>query len=371
MRFFRKLFVCFSLSFVLLFTACVTLHGRVISAEEEALLYPVESYIPENFVWEEVCPGISRFDFNNPEFPLIYHAVKIDLTLAGPSLTLCAYPTSPNSSHTQASQNSTHPATTQNSSTSLSSSNTQASQNSIHPATTQNSSISPSSSHTSASQNSIPPATTQNSSTSLNSSSTTTPQNSTPLRTRDFARQNNCIVAVNLSPFTAKHQIVGIHVADGSILSEPVHKYAAIYFTKETAPQGNSIYHASIEKNQTLETAEKSDFAFGGFFVVLEKGEVQTSFIARQDSRTGLGISEDGHTLFILVVEGERPSKSMGLSYPQCGRIFKAMGCSDALEMDGGDSSELCINAQSVLSYKTIRAQANSLGFCHNAPAGE
>ncbi len=337
----------FLLILCVLFISCASLRRPQLSPEEEALLYPVESYIPESFAWEEVCPGISRFDFNNPEFPLIYHAVKIDLTLAGPSLTLCVYPTSPNSSHTKASQNS------------------------IPPATTQNSSNSPSSSHTQASQNSIPPATTQNSSTSLNSSPTTTPQNSTPLRTRDFARQNNCIVAVNLSPFTAKHQIVGIHVADGSILSEPVHKYAAIYFTKETAPQGNSIYHASIEKNQTFETAEKSDFAFGGFFVVLEKGEVQTSFIARQDSRTGLGISEDGHTLFILVAEGERPSKSRGLSYPQCGRIFKAMGCSDALEMDGGDSSELCLNAQSVLSYKTIRAQANSLGFCHNAPAGE
>ncbi len=313
----------FLLILCVIFISCASLRRPQLSPEEEALLYPVESYIPESFAWEEVCPGISRFDFNNPEFPLIYHAVKIDLTLAGPSLTLCAYPTSPNSSHTPASQNSTHPATTQDSSTSPS------------------------------------------------SSPTTIPQNSTPLRTRDFARQNNCIVAVNLSPFTAKHQIVGIHVADGSILSEPVHKYAAIYFTKETAPQGNSVYHASIEKNQTFETAEKSDFAFGGFFVVLEKGEVQTSFIARQDSRTGLGISEDGHTLFILVAEGERPSKSRGLSYPQCGRIFKAMGCSDALEMDGGDSSELCLNAQSVLSYTTIRAQANSLGFCHNAPAGE
>ena len=69
-----------------------------------------------------------------------------------------------------------------------------------------------------------------------------------------------------------------------------------------------------------------------------------------------------------MVAEGENTSKSEGLSYPQCGTIFKALGCTDALEMDGGGSSELCINGKSILSYKNRRTQANSLGFSVKTP---
>ena len=79
----RKLLFCFSLSFLFLFAGCATLRSQVLSPEEEALLYPVEMYVPENFEWEEVCPGIERFDFENPDIPLIYHAVKIDLSFVG------------------------------------------------------------------------------------------------------------------------------------------------------------------------------------------------------------------------------------------------------------------------------------------------
>ena len=65
----------------------------------------------------------------------------------------------------------------------------------------------------------------------------------------------------------------------------------------------------------------------------------------------------------VLVVEDEKPGKSRGLSYSQCGQILRAMGCSDALEFDGGGSSELCINGCSVLSYRVLHRQANSFGF--------
>ena len=96
----KKLFSAAILILLLLFTSCVSMRGRVLSAEEEALLYPVESYVPEFFAWEEVraetgageglgaegrvVPGVWRFDFKSgdPKFPLIYHAVKIELSSA-------------------------------------------------------------------------------------------------------------------------------------------------------------------------------------------------------------------------------------------------------------------------------------------------
>ena len=302
----RKFLFCFSLSFIFLFTACVS--RPQFSPEDEAALYPASSYIPAAFEWEEVCPGISRFDFKNKEFPIIYHAVKIDLALAGPDLTLDCFP-----------------------------------------------------------------------------NRTTVPRDFSidrgaltfrGMRTKTFAKRSRSTVALNLSPFSGKkgqwdllaklgstRQLVGLHVADGQLISAPVSQYSAIAFKKEKNASGREEWRAVIEKNQSQEMAAAYDYAFGGFYVVLENGRLCDFSFRNHDSRTGLGLAEDGKLLYILVVEGEFPWQSEGLSFQQCGEIFLAMGCSDAIEMDGGGSSELCINGRSVLSYSVGRYQANSLGF--------
>ena len=177
-------------------------------------------------------------------------------------------------------------------------------------------------------------------------------------QTLSFARKNNCVVAINAAPFEGKlimKKIVGVHVYDGNTFSPSNSNYAAIAFSKDAG--------AAIIKNQQPELFEDFDFAFGGFFVVLENDRVINSFAEIYDSRSGAGISKDGKTLYLLVVEGERKSRSIGLTYPQCAKIFAAMGCSNALELDGGGSTQLCINGKSVLNYKAFRIQANSFGF--------
>ena len=153
-------------------------------------------------------------------------------------------------------------------------------------------------------------------------------------------------------------QIVGIHIINGNLFSEPNPRYAAISFTKT-----DSGWLAQIIKSQTPQALKDCDFAFGGFYVILEDGVEQTFRTVTHDSRTALGLSEDGKYLFILVVEGEQPLKSEGLSFQQCSRVLKKLGCSDALELDGGGSTQLCINGKSVLSYPNLRYQANSFGF--------
>lgn len=301
----RKLFTCFSISFVFLLLSCVSLARPEFSAEQEAALYPLASYVPETFEWEEVCPGVSCFDFENSEIPLIYHAVKIDLTLAGAA----------------------------------------------------------------------GPDTTLELLCSRRESATRRES------TAQFAARTQCAVAVNATPFTRSGQLAGIHKEAGEVLSQPVARYGAIAFKLaenagvSRAGHGESgdlgeadareagTYTARIFASQVDGEIEDFDYAFGGFFVVLDKGQVRTEFIRRGDSRTGAGLSADGRTLYLLVVEGERPDQSRGLSYPQCGEVFRAMGCSDALELDGGSSSELCINGKSVLSYKMHTRQSNSFGF--------
>lgn len=201
------------------------------------------------------------------------------------------------------------------------------------------------------------------------------------VRTSEFAEHGNLTVAVNATPFSKSGSLVGIHKENGIVVSEPVLQYAAIGFrgeveeTFEKSENGennefvgdifssNCVNFAHIFYTQSASEFEGYPFVFGGFFTVLEHGEVRQDFVRRCDSRSGAGLSADGKTLYILVVEGERKSQSRGLSYPQCGEIFKALGCSDALEFDGGGSAELCIEGKSVLSYKVHRIQGNCFGF--------
>ena len=294
----KKIFLrIFCLSAALVFTSCVTLFNPVYTEQEEALLFPTSSYIPETFEWEEAAPGVMRFDFCNSEFPLIYHIVKIDLDGAD--------------------------------------------ENELFVECVQG------------------------------------------VRTAEFAEQCELTVAVNATPFTKSGTLVGLHKENGVMVAEPVSRYAAIGFRVDESgvPEGRElgkvlgdgasgelntsgrVTSARIFYSQSSPELDDFQFAFGGFFTVLERGEVRRDFVRRGDSRSGAGVSADGKTLYILVVEGERKSKSRGLSYPQCGEIFKALGCCDALEFDGGGSSELCINGKSVLSYKVRRVQANSFGF--------
>ena len=327
----RKLVFSLSLSLVFLFTGCVSLARPELSAEEEADLYPVASYVPETFDWQEILvdagdgaelravPGVWRFDFEseNPKFPLIYHAVKIELSSAEGASSLEGAGAEKIASSSDGRDGA----------------------GSLDGAVSQDGAVS-------------------------ETSDRLILFTSRRERTSDFAARENCLVAMNATPFD-KTELAGIHKVDGKILSRPVARYAALGLR---CTEDGAVMQGRVFESQEDGELTGWDAAFGGFFVVLRNGEVCTEFIRRHTSRSGAGVSADGRTLYLLVVEGERKQQSFGLSYPQCGEIFRAMGCSDALEFDGGGSSELCINGQSVMSYRVRRMQGNSFGFGFRLP---
>lgn len=177
-----------------------------------------------------------------------------------------------------------------------------------------------------------------------------------------FAEKTQSHVAFNVSPFesilSAKTKIIGIHKVSGAILSEPTPNYACILFTAEKSP-----CRAFISINQNDAHSSEFPLALGGFFVVLKNGTPVDSFKNRLDSRMGAGLSADGRTMIILAVEGENPSESVGLSYLHCAGIFLSLGCTDAIEFDGGGSTSLLVNGSSFLSYEPFRKSVNYLGI--------
>ena len=161
--------------------------------------------------------------------------------------------------------------------------------------------------------------------------------------TRDFALRHNTIVAFNAAPFKTRsllfsvyRTIVGIHITDFRRMSMPHERYGALLFYADKT--------ARIIDAQTEELLlENVRHAVGGFWTILRNGAVLPQKLHRRDSRTAVGIADNGRTLFVVAVEGENKRKSHGLSFEETARLMRELGADDALQLDGGSSSSLVL----------------------------
>ncbi len=179
-----------------------------------------------------------------------------------------------------------------------------------------------------------------------------------------LSQKRNFLVCVNTTPFSAKGILrtgkkspVGLTISNGALISEPVARYGAIAFFERADGLCARIY-----KSQTDSMPDCTIAGSGGFWQILEAGKI-IQFKEIRDSRTALALTPDGKTLFILAVEGEHKSKSTGLTYMECAKILQKLGCSDAIEMDGGSSTALTVNGKSQLTYTNFTKSPCFLGF--------
>lgn len=96
----------------------------------------------------------------------------------------------------------------------------------------------------------------------------------------------------------------------------------------QTCPDG---YPESIAVGPRLLKAgvEQSYDAFG------------INYATKRHPRASLGVSGDGKTAWILVVDGRQPDYSVGASLHELTEIFLSLGASDAMNLDGGGSTTL------------------------------
>lgn len=193
------------------------------------------------------------------------------------------------------------------------------------------------------------------------------------LRTSEFARRFKTALAVNTTPFGGKNSrwdftakisstrtIVGIHKFNGIQFASPVEQYAALVF--DWTDSSEKYLQADIIDSQTEKAIEPYPFAFGGFYTILRDGKIRTFNTNTHDSRMACGIKDEGRTIIFLAVEGEFAS-SEGLSFPQCAEIFESLGCTCAMEFDGGSSTQMYIGTKSALSYNFSVVQGSHIGF--------
>ena len=110
--------------------------------------------------------------------------------------------------------------------------------------------------------------------------------------------------------------------------------------TIATAPlQGDGVSYANlisglgagpiiVKNNQIIDSYEQEVF-FGS-------GVSNTGL----DPRSAIGITANNH-LILLVADGRQPGVSIGASIPQIANIMKNLGCTEALNCDGGGSTQL------------------------------
>jgi hypothetical protein len=95
--------------------------------------------------------------------------------------------------------------------------------------------------------------------------------------------------------------------------------------------------------------------------------------------RTAVGLDARRERLVLLVVDGRKPGVAIGMSYEELAQELLRLGCSDAMNLDGGGSSVLAVREPESKTYKILntptdgreRAVANVLGVVITSPASE
>jgi len=104
--------------------------------------------------------------------------------------------------------------------------------------------------------------------------------------------------------------------------------------------------------------------ALGGGPVLVRGGKalrVTTNKAGQRHPRSALGWNETH--IFLVTVDGRQPGLSVGMTLPELGAYMKNLGCVEAMNLDGGGSTELWMNGQILNSpcYGHERETATSL----------
>jgi exopolysaccharide biosynthesis protein len=108
------------------------------------------------------------------------------------------------------------------------------------------------------------------------------------------------------------------------------------------------ITHDGHARIQRLRGPPPSDAeqVISGSSVMLQGGKLRpmpTTLETALNPRTAVGISGDGKTLILLVDDGRWKDHSVGMSTTDLAKVMLDLGCTSALNLDGGGSTEMAL----------------------------
>ena len=160
------------------------------------------------------------------------------------------------------------------------------------------------------------------------------------LKTSTFLLRRGCQAAVNAAPFDPIHadeglpqDVSGLVVSDGRVVSPPQGDLPALIWCRNRSA---AICGPPFALQHV--TARWGDSASCS-----ATGEV----VYKDDSihpRTGAGLSANGCTLFLLVIDGRQPGFSEGARTHELGELLRQLGAADGINLDGGGTSTMVLS---------------------------
>jgi len=164
--------------------------------------------------------------------------------------------------------------------------------------------------------------------------------------TSEIAAQNDAIFAINGDYYGFRDD--GIIIRNGVVYRDEPARSGLVFYRDgmmrvydETQTSTADLLAAGAWNTLSFGPALLED---GEIVDNLSKVEIDTNLgnhpIQGNQPRTGVGIIAPNHLVFI-VVDGRSPGYSNGVSLTEFAGIFKALGCSEAYNLDGGGSSTM------------------------------
>jgi hypothetical protein len=111
--------------------------------------------------------------------------------------------------------------------------------------------------------------------------------------------------------------------------------------------KSGAVLRISMETTPDLRGVQT---AVGGGPVLLHNGKVPNSFLANKaydrHPRSAVGWNDD--YFFFVQVDGRQPGFSIGMKLPELSKYMAGEGCKEAMNLDGGGSSEMWVAGQVV-----------------------
>jgi hypothetical protein len=103
--------------------------------------------------------------------------------------------------------------------------------------------------------------------------------------------------------------------------------------------------HARIQRLRGTPPSD-ADQVIAGSSIMLQAGKLRpmpTTLETAPNPRTAVGITADGKTLILLVDDGRWKDHSVGMSTTDLAKVMLNLGCTSALNLDGGGSTEMAL----------------------------
>ncbi|QQR89307.1 MAG: phosphodiester glycosidase family protein [Myxococcales bacterium] len=194
------------------------------------------------------------------------------------------------------------------------------------------------------------------------------------LTVRDFAKRYDAQIAINANYYDVGIRPCGMAAGAGTVWTDAYEEACSMSFAFGALNQAKAFDSSETLKGPVSEEWMREIVSGKPWLVrqgIVQAGWHDPPHMRSPHPRTALGLSEDRNTLLIVVADGRKPGFP-GLYGHQLAKIMADLGAYDAVNLDGGGSSVLYIEAEGGIQNHpsgSLRTVGNHLGIRVNKGA--